>query len=155
MSSSRKGASFVRCKFSPDYPRNAAVQWIKIVLHKTAKSCKISEIFLHIQNSGLGSMLPLFLSSPPLLSQVLKAFGHSYHPKCFCCDVCGMCLDGIPYTSDSTEKVYGTPDFHRYDVRMMSSKISTNWDTLYLHQCIQVQVVLSRWTKPDSSPTLL
>ena len=26
------------------------------VLHKTAKSCKISEIFLHIQNSGLGSM---------------------------------------------------------------------------------------------------
>ena len=34
VSSSRKGASFVRCKFSP---RNAAVQWIKIVLHKTAK----------------------------------------------------------------------------------------------------------------------
>ena len=57
VSSSRKGASFIRCKFSPDYPRNAAVQWSKIVLHKTAKSCKISEIFLHIQNSGLGSML--------------------------------------------------------------------------------------------------
>ena len=83
--------------------------------------------------------------SPP---QVLKAFRHSYHPKCFCCDVCGMCLDGIPYASDSSEKIYCTPAYHRYDVKMMSSKKSTNRNTLYLHQCIQVQMLLCMRTGP-------
>ena len=51
---------------------NAAVQWIKIVLHKTAKSCKISGIFLHIQNSGLGSM-PAVLHLPQVLFTTTSA----------------------------------------------------------------------------------
>jgi len=83
-----------------------------------------------------------------ITERVLKAFRHSYHPKCFCCDVCGMCLDGIPYASDSSEKIYCTPDYHRYDVKMMSSKMSTNWNTLYLHQYIQVQMLLCMRTGP-------
>jgi len=59
-----------------------------------------------------------------------------------------MCLDGIPYASDSSEKIYCTPDYHRYDVKMMSSKMSTNRNTLYLDQYIQVQMLLCMRTGP-------
>jgi len=46
----------IESKFSPDPPRNVAVQWIKIVLQNKAKSSKISEIVLHLQIPGLASM---------------------------------------------------------------------------------------------------
>ena len=60
------------------------MQWVKIVLHKTAKSCKISEIFLHIQNSGLGSM------TMAIAYTASKFIVTSCYARCAC--GCKMCL---------------------------------------------------------------
>ncbi|CAI8054446.1 LIM domain-containing protein 1 [Geodia barretti] len=44
--------------------------------------------------------------------QVLTAFKEVYHPDCFRCAVCGVCLDGIPYAGQH-DKVYCIKDYHK------------------------------------------
>ena len=46
--------NLIESNFSPDPPRNVAVQWIKIFLQNKAKSCKIIEIVLHNTNTMVG-----------------------------------------------------------------------------------------------------
>ena len=48
-----------------------------------------------------------------VFTQVLTAFGEVYHPACFRCAECGVCLDGVPYAGDSHDKVYCIKDYHQ------------------------------------------
>ncbi|UYV82015.1 RNF41 [Cordylochernes scorpioides] len=49
----------------------------------------------------------------PILDRIIRATGKPYHPKCFCCIMCGRCLDGIPFTVDATNQIHCIDDFNR------------------------------------------
>ncbi|VDO70086.1 unnamed protein product [Haemonchus placei] len=48
----------------------------------------------------------------PIQEMVLSALGRNYHPACFTCTACGMCLDGIQFALDKNNQVYCLPDYH-------------------------------------------
>nr|CDJ89202.1 Zinc finger domain containing protein [Haemonchus contortus] len=48
----------------------------------------------------------------PIQEMVLSALGRNYHPACFTCTACGMCLDGIQFALDKNNQVYCLPDYY-------------------------------------------
>ncbi|VDO84113.1 unnamed protein product [Onchocerca flexuosa] len=48
-----------------------------------------------------------------IMDMVLHALGKSYHPRCFRCEKCKTCLDGVPFALDPQGHVYCTEDYHR------------------------------------------
>lgn len=50
----------------------------------------------------------------PIVDRILRATGKPYHPSCFTCVVCDKCLDGIPFTVDSVNRIHCIECFHKY-----------------------------------------
>lgn len=67
----------------------------------------------HCQECYLNSLEKCCVCSEPILDRILRATGKPYHPQCFTCIVCHLCLDGIPFTVDAANRIHCIDDFHK------------------------------------------
>jgi len=67
----------------------------------------------HCQECYLNSLEKCCVCSEPILDRILRATGKPYHPQCFTCIVCNLCLDGIPFTVDAANRIHCIDDFHK------------------------------------------
>jgi len=65
------------------------------------------------QECYLNSLEKCCVCSEPILDRILRATGKPYHPQCFTCIVCNLCLDGIPFTVDAANRIHCIDDFHK------------------------------------------
>jgi len=65
------------------------------------------------QECYLNSLEKCCVCTEPILDRILRATGKPYHPQCFTCIVCGLCLDGIPFTVDAANRIHCIEDFHK------------------------------------------
>lgn len=66
----------------------------------------------HCEECYLNTLEKCSVCESPILDRILRATGKPYHPKCFTCFVCKQCLDGIPFTIDSTNQIHCIDCFH-------------------------------------------
>ncbi|RWS11928.1 lipoma-preferred partner-like protein [Dinothrombium tinctorium] len=67
----------------------------------------------YCEEDYLNTLEKCCVCTKPILDRILRATGKPYHPDCFTCVICGKCLDGIPFTVDSGNRIHCIEDFHR------------------------------------------
>ena len=67
----------------------------------------------YCENDYMDTLEKCSVCLSPILERILRATGKPYHPRCFCCVVCGKSLDGIPFTVDATNQIHCIEDFHK------------------------------------------
>ncbi|KAK4878470.1 hypothetical protein RN001_010976 [Aquatica leii] len=67
----------------------------------------------YCEEDYLNTLEKCCVCTKPILDRILRATGKPYHPKCFCCVICGKSLDGIPFTVDATNQIHCIEDFHK------------------------------------------
>uniref|UniRef100_A0A1I7WUJ5 LIM zinc-binding domain-containing protein n=1 Tax=Heterorhabditis bacteriophora TaxID=37862 RepID=A0A1I7WUJ5_HETBA len=74
-----------------------------------------SKSYVVYQNTDLPFITAFF--------QVLSALNKKFHPSCFRCFACGICLNGVPFALDKQNNVYCMPDYHeRFAYRCKACK---------------------------------
>lgn len=67
----------------------------------------------YCEDCYLNTLEKCSICSKPVTDRLLRATGKPYHPECFVCVICGISLDGIPFTVDATNQIHCIEDFHK------------------------------------------
>ncbi|KAH0627246.1 hypothetical protein JD844_002754 [Phrynosoma platyrhinos] len=95
------------------YGANQACQAMGNLYHDGCFTCGACNVAFLKYSGFQQSADRCFICGHLIMDMILQALGKSYHPGCFRCVICNDCLDGVPFTVDSENKIYCVRDYHK------------------------------------------